>query len=128
MIHAHSLPANFQVAFTNGRQTAISDTTLEKGGSGEGFHPHELLEAALASCMTMTLRMCAAKHSIALKEATVTVPLNRDNPGEALFEYHVTLQGELSKEQKEQLLAALEHCPVRETLSKSLTFGRNSGF
>jgi putative redox protein len=43
---------------------AIVDTTSGKGGYGDGFHPHELLEAALATCMNMTIRMYAQKHAI----------------------------------------------------------------
>jgi len=50
MIQASSQPERYRTAFTNGGQTALADTTADKGGGGAGFRPHELLEAALASC------------------------------------------------------------------------------
>ena len=42
---------------------ASSDNTPDKGGKGAGFRPHELLEAALACCMNMSVRMYAESHS-----------------------------------------------------------------
>lgn len=57
MIRTDSQPAKFQAQFTNGVQVSVSDTTPDKGGGNLGFRPHELLEAALASCMNMSLRM-----------------------------------------------------------------------
>ncbi len=87
MIHAHSQPAKYLVHFTDGDQVATADTTLEKGGASRGFRPHALLEAALASCMNMTLRMAADQHAIPLSNVSVTVSLKRTNPSAPLFEY-----------------------------------------
>jgi putative redox protein len=122
MIHTKSQAAKFQVQFTNGTQFSMADTTPDKGGSNAGFRPHELLEAALASCMNMSLRMYAEKHSLPLSGILVSVSLNRANPNEPSFEYSVDFQEPLSEAQKSQLLSALEKCPVRNTLSKPLQF------
>lgn len=122
MIRSHNQPARFKTEFTNGSNTAVSDTTPDKGGANSGFRPHELLEAALASCMNMSLRMYAEQNGFPLTEVSVAVSLNRSDPGSPLFEYSVTLQGTLSESQKTQLLATLESCPVRRTLSAPLRF------
>ncbi len=122
MIRTDSQPAKFQAQFTNGVQVSVSDTTPDKGGGNLGFRPHELLEAALASCMNMTLRMYAEKQSIPLSGVSVAVSLNRNNPDGLLFEYTVEFHSSLSESQKGQLLSALENCPVRKTLSKPLHF------
>lgn len=122
MIRADSQPQEFLTFFTNAEQIASSDTTGDKGGGNRGFRPHELLEAALANCMNITLRMSAQKHHIPLESASVTVSLNRATPEGPTFEYSVQLRGPLSEEQKGKLLASLEHCPVRTTLSKRLHF------
>jgi len=108
--------------FTNGEHSSASDTTPDKGGGNLGFRPHELLEAALANCMNMTLRMAAEKQAIPLSGASVTVSLNRNTPEGPTFEYSVELGGSLSEAQKEQLLSSLESCPVRNTLSQPLHF------
>ncbi len=122
MIRAESQPEKFRVRFTNGEQSAFSDATPDKGGSGAGFRPHELLEAALASCMNMTLRMHAEKRGIPLVDVSVTVTLDRTPQEGPVFEYRVDFGDLLSEEDMEELLRVLETCPVRSTLSKALRF------
>lgn len=122
MIRADSQPTKYHTEFTNGEHIAMSDTTSDKGGANHGFRPHELLEAALATCMNMTLRMVAQKHAIPLASVSVTVSLNRKEPKAPVFEYSVQFGGALSEAQKSQLLSAVERCPVRNTLSQPLRF------
>ncbi|MCL2524002.1 MAG: OsmC family protein [Betaproteobacteria bacterium] len=122
MIHTKSQAAKFQVQVTNGTQFSMADTSPDKGGGNAGFRPHELLEAALASCMNMSLRMYAEKHSFPLSGVSVSVSLNRANPGVPSFEYSAEFEGPLSEAQRSQLLTVLENCPVRSTLSKPLQF------
>lgn len=122
MIWAKSESTNYLTTFTNGEQVAQSDTTPAKGGGNLGFRPHELLEAALAGCMNMTLRMAAEKHAIPLAGAVVTVSLDRGAPEGPTFEYQVELRGEITEAQREHLLASLASCPVRNTLSQALHF------
>ncbi|HJU70868.1 MAG TPA: OsmC family protein [Paucimonas sp.] len=122
MIRADSKDAKFLTQFTNGEHVSASDTTPDKGGGNRGFRPHELLEAAVASCMNMTLRMSAEKHFIPFSNVSVSVFLNRNAPENPTFEYCVDFPEAFSKEQRQVLLSALERCPVRNTLSKPLGF------
>jgi putative redox protein len=122
MIKAVGTRGSFKTDFTNGRISSFSDTTPDKGGSGEGFRPHELLEAALANCMNMALRMVAENHSIPLSSVETTVALDRSIPDEVCFEYSVALTGDLTESDKQKLMQSLKSCPVRETLSKSIIF------
>ena len=122
MIRADSHPGKWQTEFTNGEHTATLDTTTDKGGENCGFRPHELLEAALATCMNMTLRMAAEKHGIPLTGVSVTVSLNRKEPEAPVFEHSVQFGGALTEAQKARLLSAAERCPVRNTLSQPLRF------
>jgi putative redox protein len=122
MIRADSQPARFKVRFTNGSVMSASDATTDKGGANDGFRPHELLEAALASCMNMTLRMAAERHAIPLVRASTTVTLDRGRPDKPVFKYAIELVGDLSETQKQALLSALTTCPVRKTLSQPLHF------
>jgi len=87
-----------------------------------GFRPHELLEAALATCVNMHVRMYAANHQIALKTVTTTVSLDRRDPETAVFTYSLELAGNLSAEERQKLLRVAETCPVRKTISRTLIF------
>ena len=59
LIEGTSEPVRYQTQLTNGTHSTLSDTTRDKGGSELGFRSHDLLEATLASCMNITLRMYA---------------------------------------------------------------------
>jgi len=122
MIYTDSEPDNFLTRFSNGEQIAFADSTSDKGGGNCGFRPHELLEAAVATCLNMSLRMSAQKHNIPLAGAAVSVSLNRNAPEGPTFVYRMTLRGSLSEDQKSRLLASAANCPVRNTLSRSLHF------
>ena len=122
MIISESQYEKYLTSFTNGMFSAYADTTKDKGGMEQGFRPHELLEAALACCMNMSLRMHAEKLCIPLEEVKIQVSLNRENPEQPTFEYSVSFGESLSTEEKQKLLAALECSSVRSTLSKPLAF------
>ncbi len=122
MIEAESESAPFAVRFSNGTESGRADATLDKGGAGEGFRPHELLEAALASCMNMSLRMYARRHSLPLVRVVTHVSLDRSGENEAVFRYRLELEGALSDEQRRQLQQVAEACPVRATLSRGVSF------
>ncbi len=122
MMISESQHEKYLTRFTNGMFSAYADTTKNKGGAEQGFRPHELLEAALACCMNMSLRMHAEKLSISLSEVNVHVSLNRDDPEKPTFEYGVSFGKSLSSEEKQKLLTALECSSVRSTLSKPLAF------
>jgi putative redox protein len=122
MIIAGSKEPAYCTPFSDGEHTALADTTKEKGGSGGGFWPHNLLEAALATCINITLRKYADKHAIPLTVASTKVKLDRSRPEEVIFEYEVELQGNLTEQQRQALLKVAGDCPVKQTLLKRISF------
>jgi len=122
VITAESKATPYQTSFTNQDHKAFADTSIAKGGSETGFRPHELLEAALACCMNMWLRMYADNHQLPLSDVSTTVSVNRDQSGESIFEYSIDLKGSLTETQREKLMQIAKTCPVRQTLSKEITF------
>jgi putative redox protein len=116
----------YATIFTDGKREAACDTTLDKGGSDSGFRPHDLLEAAFACCLNISLRMLADKHKIPLREAKVSVLLNRDDPEQTVFEYAVELRGDLTAQQRRKLMELAGSCPVSRTISKKISFCRSS--
>jgi len=120
MIRTISLPTTYQTSFTNGTHDAVADVPVEKGGSGAGFGPHELLEAAFATCLTMTVRMYAAKHAIPLAGASCEVRIDRSNPDAVALNYELDFEGMLTEEQSNRLRAAASKCPVARTLTGAI--------
>jgi putative redox protein len=122
MITAKGDTTHYLTSFTNGKYEAFSDNTSEKGGQGAGFRPHELLEASIACCMNMWLRIYADNHDLQLDETITKVWVKRDNLEEAKFEYSIELKGMLTDEQRSKLMRVAETCPVRQSLSRKLSF------
>jgi len=125
MINTRNGDSRYVVHFTNGQQQANADAAIAKGGGGAGIGPHELLEASLATCINMWIRMQADKLGLSIRSVEVTVVLRRDHPEEAVFEYSVRIDGELTEEQRALLLQMADDCPVRRTLTKRLSFKRD---
>ncbi len=101
--------------------TTEADTT-PPAGKGAGFRPHELLEAALASCAAISLRMFADERGIALEAVAVCVELDRSHTDATVFRTTIDLEGDLSDRERMLLLQAGRSCPVRRTLSRRLSF------
>ena len=124
MIKTQSGDAPYLVRFTNGAQDAMADVLPAKGGQGAGFGPHELMEASLATCINMWIRMQADKENIPVDGISVSVNLKRDDPNERIFEYSINIDGTLSEQQRTMLLQLADDCPVRKTLCKRISFAR----
>jgi putative redox protein len=121
MIRTHVLTTPYQTNFSNGTHNAVADVPIEKGGSGQGFGPHELLEAALATCLSMTVQMYAAKHGLPLHGVGCEVRIDRAIFGHAVFSYALSFDGPLSVLQCADLREAASRCPVARTLGGSLS-------
>ncbi len=122
MITATSLGPDFQMEFTDGERTALSDTTAQWGGGGQGFKPHDLLEAALANCIGITVRMYAQKHGLALEGVSVRVSLDRQDPEKPVFRYGLELRGDLDEGARDRIMRAARACSVHKLLTKPLGF------
>ena len=122
MVTARSETAPYRTQFVSDGHQAHADASIAKGGAGAGFGPHELLEASVASCINIWLRMHAERRGIPLSGLTAEVRLNRDVPGETIFECAVDLQGSLTPEQGRELQRQIVACPVSQTLLKTISF------
>ncbi|HWR04943.1 MAG TPA: OsmC family protein [Humidesulfovibrio sp.] len=122
MITSTSQPEKYLARFTDGTHEALADTAPEYGGAFAGFKPVDLLEAALANCITMVVRIAADKRNIPLTGISVRVGLNRENKDESVFEYAIDMQGDLTDEQRATLLRAASGCPVKKILSGAVSF------
>jgi putative redox protein len=126
MITTQSTAKRFQTLVSNGHMSLAADPPKDKGGDGEGFGAHELLESALAACMNMAVRMRAVERGIAIPTVRTAVRISRPTSGMVTFNYEVALAGDLSAADRMVLMQAADECPVRQTLSKQLTFERSA--
>jgi putative redox protein len=122
VITCFSKKTPFDTWFTDGKHEGHCDAPAEKGGADAGFGPHELLEAALASCLNIYVRVCAQTHNIPLTGVVTEVTLERQNPGEVVFRYALELKGHLTEEQRWELIQAAQSCPVHQTLAGKISF------
>ena len=112
----------YKTFFTNGNHKGFSDTTEKNGGANAGFRPHDLLEAALATCLNMWVRMCAENHHMSLSTVTTQVDIDRSHPEKVVFRYDIDIDGDITEEQRRKLLQIAKTCPVHKTLSKDISF------
>lgn len=119
MTKASITTTKYRVQLENGRHVFGADEPVEQGGQDSAPTPDELLEAALASCTAITLRMYADRKAWKLDTIDVEVKLERIEQ-KTLFTRNIQLKGELDDTQKERLLQIAKACPVSKTLSGNI--------
>ncbi len=96
-----------------------ADTAVDGGGSDAGPSPHDLYDAALASCKALTLTWYANHKGLPLTD--VRVECERDASEERHGVYKLTtrlhLSGDLTDAQRHELLAVAEKCPIHKLMS-----------
>jgi len=122
MITAVNGPENYRVELGNGSRTIQADVNAEKGGGGNGFRPHELLAAAYASCLNISVRMILDRLKMPYSGVRVEVDLDRGVEGKTIFLSRIQIDGDIPEEDKRKVLALASNCPVRQTLSQQIGF------
>lgn len=122
MIIAESGGANYATYnYDESGARIVADAAEEKGGAGGAFRPHDLLCAAYASCLNITVRMVLDRMGLVYDKVTVQVDLERTEEN-TTFLYHVEITGEIEETLKERAIAKAMRCPVRKTLEKPIRF------
>ena len=107
---------NYKVTLNNGRHTFYADEPVEKGGKDTAPAPDELLEAALASCTLITLRMYTNHKQWDVGKINILVFLIREQD-KAKITRELKFEKEITDEQKQRLMQVAKACPVSKTLS-----------
>ena len=98
----------------------VADFSVEEGGKNEGPGPHDLFDASLCACKSLTATWYAKKFGFPLEGVDVEVA--RDNSQERHGQYKLTVKstfhGPLSDEQREKLHAAVVNCPIARLMTQ----------
>ncbi len=112
-----------------GDHAGYADEPADMGGQDTGPSPYQYLAAALGACTSMTLRMYADHKKLPLDRVSVTLHHEKGHAedcadcveGQArkvdIIERTLTLEGDLTAEQRERLLEIADKCPVHRTLN-----------
>jgi putative redox protein len=97
----------------------LADEPAEAGGGNAGPSPTLLLLSSLGACTAITVRMFAARKGWPLTGAEVRLEFNPEgSPAEGTdIRRTITLQGNLSPEQRERLLDVANKCPLHKVLT-----------
>lgn len=99
--------------------TWSADEPLEVGGGNVGPAPERLILGSLGACTAITVKMVAARRNWPLTGIRVELQLNPDGKPESGNDIvrRVFLEGELSDEQRAQLLKIANACPMHKLLT-----------
>jgi putative redox protein len=104
-----------QDVLIDGRHHLITDEPEAVGGEGSAPSPHELLAAALASCISTVMVMYARTKAWDLGNVEVAVAYDHKATPRR-FEVSISLTGDLTPEQLDRLEKVAATCPVRRSL------------
>lgn len=114
----------YQQSVRVGRHELIADEPLDAGGDDAGLAPYDFLLAALGACTSMTLRMYAERKELPLKRVHVDLRHEKiraaDQPPVDRIERIITLEGDLTPEQRQRMLEIANKCPMYRTLTSHI--------
>ncbi|PZV06346.1 MAG: osmotically inducible protein OsmC [Leptolyngbya sp.] len=93
-----------------------ADEPPSMGGDDRGPTPTELLLAGLGSCKAITIQMYAERKGWSVERVSVQVE-SQTVERQTVIVAHLTLEGDLTEEQRQRLREIGDRCPVHRLLS-----------
>lgn len=119
---AHSVNGTLrQEVVIDGHHTLVTDEPTRVGGGGSAPAPHELLPAAIASCVSTSLVMYARTKGWHLGDVSVDVDYDNSSTPRRC-DVRVQLGAAVTDEQLVRLEKVARSCPVRRSLEGGVTF------
>lgn len=105
------------------RHHLIADEPQSVGGEDAGPAPFDFLMAGLGACTAMTLRMYAERKQMPLDKVSVALRFDKievDGRKTDRIEFAISLDGDLTPEQRQRLLEIADKCPTHRVLAQPL--------
>lgn len=99
------------------------DGTAQEGGDDAGPSPHDLYDAAVSSCKALTVVWYARRKGIPVEDVQVSIERDDSEERKGVYRLAATLHlsGNLTQEQREELLAVSQKCPVHKLMTAVTT-------
>ena len=120
VINIKNLPEGFQSIITNGKHSIIGDEPIASKGTDLGMSPSELVLSGLALCKAGTVRYIARKKGWEIGEvkAQLTQKVKKSDGQLITFiKVAIEIEGNISKEQKTELLQEADNCYIHRQLN-----------
>ena len=123
VVVAENGKGRYQQDVVAGQHHLIADEPANIGGADAGPDPFSFLMAALGSCTSITLRMYAERKGLPLTRVSVALSHEKTEVEGSLrdrISRTITLEGDLSAEQRQRLLEIANKSPLHRALSQSV--------
>jgi len=113
----------YQQTVIAGEHRLIADEPVSVGGADTGPAPIEFVMAGLGACTSMTLRMYAERKALPLTRVRVEMThqkVEADGTTRDRILRTITLEGDLTPEQRARMLEIAGRCPTARILSQPL--------
>lgn len=117
----------------DGKFSLLVDEPTALGGDDLGPTPYDFLLSALGACMSMTMKLYAERKGWNLQLVEIELEHNRIHSKDCAecetkhgfldqISRKIRIEGDLSSEQKERIIALGKQCPVYRTLAGEIRF------
>ena len=131
--HLNVVEDNFTTNIQSKKHSMVADEPISFGGNDFGPSPYEYLNAGLAACTVMTLKLYAERKKWDLKEVFVYISHSRKHSDDLGIEKerptyldHISKKlkfvGDLDEKQKQRLKEIASKCPVHKTIASEVIF------
>jgi len=106
-----------------GQNSIFTDLAREQGGEGSGPSPHDLYDAALGACKALTVLLYAKRKKFPVEgiEVAVERDASQEHAGTYRLSTTLTLTGDLSTTQREELVRVAHKCPIQRLMTEVTT-------
>lgn len=97
----------------------VTDGSIAEGGTDAGPSPHDLYDAALASCKAVTVMWYARKKGIPVDDIHTVVVRDDSQERAGVYKLTTTLRigGALTDQQLDELTEVAAKCPVHKLMT-----------